>query len=459
MKVLKISAIVLVSIFITVYMMRVFNALTMMALQPEHRLELTQEFDADRDRDMDWQAYLALEQRLITEYSGLIRERSLAATALNRHAANSLSNPFHFDANRNLSRRFATEERKGVAVLIHGLTDSPYSVQSTAEVLASEGYETFTPRLPGHGFAVSELRHVQGDDWEAALRIAVATADAAREAGEPLILGGYSTGGILALKYALECQENARWPCPEKILLLSPAVAISSLVRLGWLHNLISWVPFFERFQWESIYPEVDPYKFTSFPKRPAWETASLTWAVADQLDHATLPPILAFQSAVDGTVSTRAVIDMFYDLAARGHELVIYDMNRNNAVSDWLEDELPNLKDVEKDAPLDFNISVISNRSTLEQQVVEHRMAAGESAFEVGGQVGFWDDDVYSLSHIAIPFPPDDPVYGKQGIAVGAYSPRGERDVLRLTPEYFLRMRYNPFYDYQEQKIRDWLP
>jgi hypothetical protein len=68
------------------------------------------------------------------------------------------------------------------------------------------------------------------------------------------------------------------------------------------------------------------------------------------------------------------------------------------------------------------------------------------------------WPGGIYSLSHIAIPFSPDDPVYGIDGSSVGAHVPSGERKVLRFSPDYFLRLRYNPFFDWQKAQIETWL-
>ena len=61
-------------------------------------------------------------------------------------------------------------------------------------------------------------------------------------------------------------------------------------------------------------------------------------------------------------------------------------------------------------------------------------------------------------MSHIAIPFSPDDPVYGRNGSSVGAQTPRGEIKVLYLSPDYFLRLRYNPFFEWQAEQISNWL-
>jgi hypothetical protein len=74
------------------------------------------------------------------------------------------------------------------------------------------------------------------------------------------------------------------------------------------------------------------------------------------------------------------------------------------------------------------------------------------------------WPTQVYSLSHIAIPFRADDAVYGdgsliaEDKIAYGAMAPRGEPGVLGLSSDYFLRMRYNPFFEFQAERLTEWI-
>jgi hypothetical protein len=67
------------------------------------------------------------------------------------------------------------------------------------------------------------------------------------------------------------------------------------------------------------------------------------------------------------------------------------------------------------------------------------------------------WPPGVYSLSHVAIPFPADDPVYGidaTRGPALGQLELRGESSELRVSPSLLLRLRYNPFFPYLAERV-----
>lgn len=70
------------------------------------------------------------------------------------------------------------------------------------------------------------------------------------------------------------------------------------------------------------------------------------------------------------------------------------------------------------------------------------------------------WPPDLYSLTHVALPFPPDDPLYGVDGekndavINLGNLALRGERGVLQIPASEMLRQRWNPFYSLLEDKV-----
>ena len=54
-------------------------------------------------------------------------------------------------------------EARGVAVLLHGLTDSPYSLQHIARRYRDLGYVAVAIRLPAHGTVPGALTEVR---WE-----------------------------------------------------------------------------------------------------------------------------------------------------------------------------------------------------------------------------------------------------------------------------------------------------
>ena len=75
------------------------------------------------------------------------------------------------------------------------------------------------------------------------------------------------------------------------------------------------------------------------------------------------------------------------------------------------------------------------------------------------------WPRELFSLSHVALPFPTDDPLYGYEAtavpdgpVALGLLSPRGERAVLTVPIEVLMRVSSNPFFPYVTERITEWL-
>ena len=111
------------------------------------------------------------------------------------------------DANRSFVLMPAGKPR-GAVVLLHGLTDSPYSVRHLAVNYQQHGFVAVVPRLPGHGTAPGALTDVDWEMWLAATRLAVREATRLTGNNVPLHLVGYSNGGALAMKYALDALED-----------------------------------------------------------------------------------------------------------------------------------------------------------------------------------------------------------------------------------------------------------
>ncbi|WP_110875752.1 alpha/beta hydrolase [Franconibacter helveticus] len=115
-------------------------------------------------------------------------------------------------------RPAAARPEKGI-LLIHGLGDSPGSFSDIGPALARKGFLVRTLLLPGHGTRPGDLLYVSVDAWRRVLREQVAIL--ARDAGK-LYIGGFSTGGNLALEYAMT------HPDVQGVALFSPAIKSST---------------------------------------------------------------------------------------------------------------------------------------------------------------------------------------------------------------------------------------
>jgi alpha-beta hydrolase superfamily lysophospholipase len=459
-------------LLLTIYFGWAFDSRGMLQLGPEHRIQFEQEFSASREDETDWAEYLQIENRLAIELEERIAGEERSDSLVDRYSPSSLSYPGNFPSNWNRSYKMSVPSPRGVAVLLHGLTDSPYSMLATAQTLAGAGFNVVVPRMPGHGFAVGGLQQARWEDWTAAVRIAIRHAKTLPGGDKSLLLGGYSNGGLLAIDYGLACDEMDDMPCPNGIILMSPAIAVSKAAIVTNLHPAISWMPYFDQFEWLSILPEVNPFKYTSFPKRAAWEIFRVSSRTHEQLatpeEVVKLPPILTFQSAVDNTVSAPAIVTLLYsNLPANGSHLVVYDINRHSTLLHLMKTPPDDIVDYfQSMAPLDFGVTVLRNRTAAGNEIDALTLRAGGSDTSIEETSLAWPRDVFSLSHVALPFRSDDLVYGDgsaqqagaPGFPLGALAPRGEAGVLTLTPKYFLRVRHNPFYAYQARVLAEWV-
>jgi len=107
----------------------------------------------------------------------------------------------------------------------------------------------------------------------------------------------------------------------------------------------------------------------------------------------------------------------------------------------------------------------LITNVDPTSLDVAERTVAPGATTVEVRPLGLAWPRDIYSLSHVAIPFPMSDPVYGRDDtgselgtIRLGLLSPRGERSVLTVPSDTLMRVTCNPFFPYLSARLDSWV-
>lgn len=87
------------------------------------------------------------------------------------------------------------------ALVLHGLTGTPQSVEGLGRAFAAAGFAVRMPLLPGHGTTVEEMETTGWSDWAASVEDAYA--DLARVSPR-VIVAGLSMGGSLACLLAAE---------------------------------------------------------------------------------------------------------------------------------------------------------------------------------------------------------------------------------------------------------------
>ena len=183
------------------------------------------------------------------------------------------------------------------------------------------------------------LTDVEWEDWLAATRLAVREARRRIGPTRPLHLVGFSNGGALAMKYALDALEDPQLTRPDRLVLISPMIGITAFARFAGLAGLPAFLPALRQGRLARHPARVQPVQVQLVPdqRRAPVLAADPGAAGADRAPGARaagwprLPPILTFQSVIDFTVSTRAIITSLYaHLPANGSELVLFDLNRS---------------------------------------------------------------------------------------------------------------------------------
>ncbi len=464
--------IALAIVTVTIILVRAVDSRKLPELRVWHTVELESEYRARRDGAIDGlAAYLAQEQRVFDElnakvYSAVPAEEQAAPS---RYSHDSPFNSHNHAKNWNRTVELVPETPTGGVLMLHGLTDSPYSMRSTAELFRAKGFYVLVLRLPGHGTTPGALRHARTEDWQAVIEPAARHVRSVIDDEQPFLIVGYSNGGVLAVNYALDALNDDDLPLPDRLVLMSPAIGVAPYAMFAAWHKTLSWLTYFEKFQWQAVLPEYDPYKYNSFPKSAGHETYALTQQVQEKLSRfgapqtaRRYPPVLAFVPLVDATVSTSDTVQhLFQQLNRPEDELVLYDINRFSRIHQFLKSgHQALLQSVWDDPERRFGLTLVTNRTRASGTVLARTSLNGRLAERL--LEGEWPPLVYSLSHVAIPFPPDDPWYGDgssnrgEHVSLGTLTPRGEKQVLIVPADLLLRLRHNPFFEYQASRVNE---
>lgn len=445
-------------------------------LQPWHRAALRDEFraaDADRVRTLD--DYRALEDRLFAALRREVYDQvpTQERRKLFRYSAGSRADPGGGPDDGNRTYELPAPGGRAAALLVHGLTDSPYILRRLGERLHAEGIWVVGLRLPGHGTAPVALTRVQWEDWAAAVRLAARDLHARAGVATPLYLVGFSTGAALSVEYALARLEGEDLPEPAGLVLLSPAIGVDPAAPVSIGQEWLSHFPGLGKLAWLSIDPEIDPYKYASFATNAGSQIYRVTKRIGERLDRLGaggpvrgFPRTLVFQSVADATVSARAVFRAFLErLAPEGHALVAFDINRRAEAEPLLAPgaRLP-AERLLTEAGLPFDVTLLTNAGPDSRALIARRRLALQAEVADGPTGLEWPAGIFSLSHLALPVPPDDPIYGgtrpanPTKVYLGRVELLGENGLLAVPTSMLVRLRFNPFYGWLEARALDFM-
>ena len=440
-----------------------------------HTAKLDEEYTVEQQaKIITFEDYLALEARLFkqlqTDVYGVAS--TLPRNNLNRFESGSLADPVSYPINWNRSFILKPPQPRGGVLLLHGLSDSPYSLRTLAQALYQQGYYVLGLRMPGHGTAPSGLVHASWQDMAAAVKLAADHVSRQVGAERPMYMVGYSMGAAQAVNYSLDAVQDEKLRSVDAMVLISPAIGVSGVAALAVWQARLSAIPGLGKLAWNSIGPEYDPYKYNSFAVNAGDLMYRLTVEIGKKLSTLNasegtgeFPRTMAVMSLVDATVSTRAVVTHLFDkLNNPGNELVVFDINRDEDFNLFMKkDPADDYRDLIARDSRKFDFTFFTDESRKDNSIVVHRWLQLDGSHTLEQTELVWPDSVYSLSHVALPFSPTDALYGsdpdeEDGLHLGGLATRGEKGVLNINASDILRLRHNPFYADMQQQIIDFI-
>jgi Serine aminopeptidase, S33 len=413
--------------------------------------------------------YIAHENEIFASLSRFIEKTDAPLPGWHRYSAAAHAVYRAAWPNGNRTQQSTPPNKLGAALLVHGLSDSTHSMRLLAEILLGQGYQTLNLRMPGHGTLPGALLNATSRQFQRAFRLGASSLASNLSPGQPLVLAGYSNGATLAVDYTvnaiLEGDENR---VPDLLILISPAMQVSPVAAYARTQRLISELPGMEKLGWTDVVAEFDPFKYNSFPVYAGEQIFKLTSQLHGNLDRLSqeqwqrFPRVLAFQSVLDATIPPASIITELFDkLAGTEAELVLFDINRNSEMLPLLsvrEDKL--LRRMVRGSSQDFDLTLVGSASADSERVNLRTRRRGSTEWSEQPTDMHWPSGVFSLSHVALPFNADDPIYGSNKedglMRLGEIWFKGERGGLGVPLGLLGRQRFNPFFPVVEQKVVD---
>jgi carboxylesterase len=113
------------------------------------------------------------------------------------------------------TREFFLPGAGASALLVHGLTGTPYEMRYLGERLSAAGVRVFAVRLAGHAGTPEELGATDHNAWYESV---VDGVQRLRAYGDPIVVVGLSAGGVLAARLAVDQGEAL-----SGVVMLAPA--------------------------------------------------------------------------------------------------------------------------------------------------------------------------------------------------------------------------------------------
>lgn len=220
---------------------------------------------------------------------------------------------------------------RGGVVLAHGYMAAPLEVRALAEHLRRSGFAVYGVRLRGHGTAPEDLARQEWENWYVSLNRGYAIM---RTLTDNIVVGGFSTGGCLALLAAARKKK-----CFSGVFsICAPLYVRNYSIRL--VPSIISLNSLLKRFgqsQFALDYVENNPEnKHINYTRNPLTGVRQLTaimHATAEALPEIKVPA-LVIQASKDTTVDPSSGPDIFEKVGTRQKQFSMFERDRHGIIN-----------------------------------------------------------------------------------------------------------------------------
>jgi esterase/lipase len=220
---------------------------------------------------------------------------------------------------------------KAGVVLAHGYMAAPLEVRALAEYLHAQGYAVYGVRLRGHGTAPSDLAEAKWEDWYESFNRGYTIV---KSLTDHIILGGFSTGGCLAMLAAARKGFKAQ----AVFSICAPLTVRNYSIRFA--PGVLTLNSIIQRFSstregWRYIdnLPENPHINYTKNPLTAVRELMRVITAMESALPEVRIPA-LVIQSSKDPVVHPSSGQQIFDALSSRYKELTIFERNRHGIIN-----------------------------------------------------------------------------------------------------------------------------
>jgi len=220
---------------------------------------------------------------------------------------------------------------KGGVVLVHGYMAAPEEVRALANYLHDRGYAVYGVRLKGHGTGPEDLAQTPWEDWYTSMNRGYVVI---KSMTDRIILGGFSTGGCMALMGAGlkrdKIQAVFSINAPRKLRQYTSRFASTVVSFNSLLKKMKRGVD-----GWDFV--DNDPENpHINYKRNPLSGVAQLGRAMdaTENFLPDIVAPTLIMQASKDHIVHPSSGPDIFEDVGTKLKELVVVERDRHGIVN-----------------------------------------------------------------------------------------------------------------------------